>query len=778
MDGVSNSICKIADSAELIRNVSRDKAWLEEAHNAVNIAQSFLNRINIDKKMYEILEVAIKDPRIDALAHPEYEVLRSMFECMQNEGVHLSDEMKEQCHELSDLEAALSYEFSRGSLGSDASASFSKEDSIFIPLSAMAPVTADNSDSAQMFQKMFSKSQQSINGEMTFAIPLSHAYIPHLATMSPSAEVRSRVSQAWRSSQGSRRADMTLSNLVRVRHQIARTRGFNSWAEHKMREGILSTPKEASEFLDLFVKSIIPGASKELSILFEFSRKNKIIPENSTGLLQTDLTAALAAYNGQKRRTDSTELALLESKLSIRKIVTAYSRVLEKLFGVKVISSPSNESWHWSVIKLDIFPAAASSPEEEENFKKSPAIGCMFLDLFAAANKSDIHAQFTLRGSKCLTEGLDKFGWNLGGQQFARDGVIRCGSVDLPANAAIPESSQPIIGWEYGSIFQTPMTALVTSFHPRSPEVSEILMAGNGFAARSSRNKKLKSLTDDEKLSLILDDVSLSLHEAKTLFHELGHCAHHLLSRTKSQHLSGTRGPTDFVEFPSHLFEFIIKDPEVFVDLFSCGEDVASSDDIEMIHRMIKTHHTPFANLESLKHAIYAAVDQVIFSQDFAQAIEAGVVGSDPSTPDLISLIKKFIPSVVPSLSSKIDGSDETLWELLAPSTLDGFTHLAHYAGTYYCYPYSFATSALSWKSLKETAAENGGFTTDSGARSMGKRIEALLSLGSGNATLASLSRHVLSPSDLEIKDNKMSIGEKDLKTVADSFRQSYPHSD
>jgi Zn-dependent oligopeptidase len=40
----------------------------------------------------------------------------------------------------------------------------------------------------------------------------------------------------------------------------------------------------------------------------------------------------------------------------------------------------------------------------------------------------------------------------------------------------------------------------------------------------------------------------LSLDEIETLHHEWGHALHSLLSRTTFQHLSGTRGATDFVE--------------------------------------------------------------------------------------------------------------------------------------------------------------------------------------------------------------------------------------
>lgn len=56
-------------------------------------------------------------------------------------------------------------------------------------------------------------------------------------------------------------------------------------------------------------------------------------------------------------------------------------------------------------------------------------------------------------------------------------------------------------------------------------------------------------------------DNFLSFGELETLCHELGHALHSILSRTQLQHLSGTRGPQDVIEVPSHVFERFASDP-------------------------------------------------------------------------------------------------------------------------------------------------------------------------------------------------------------------------
>jgi peptidyl-dipeptidase Dcp len=54
----------------------------------------------------------------------------------------------------------------------------------------------------------------------------------------------------------------------------------------------------------------------------------------------------------------------------------------------------------------------------------------------------------------------------------------------------------------------------------------------------------------------------LSFDDAKTLFHELGHGLHALLSRARYRSQSGTAVRRDFVEFPSQIFEHWMSVPE------------------------------------------------------------------------------------------------------------------------------------------------------------------------------------------------------------------------
>ncbi|MEP7031864.1 MAG: M3 family metallopeptidase, partial [Pseudolabrys sp.] len=106
------------------------------------------------------------------------------------------------------------------------------------------------------------------------------------------------------------------------------------------------------------------------------------------------------------------------------------------------------------------------------------------------------------------------------------------------------------------------------------------LFIGDYFARASKHSGAwMTSLRDQEKLSggirpIILnvcnfskpaagEKALLSFDDARTLFHELGHGLHGLLSNVKYPILAGTAVSSDFVELPSQLYEHWLEVPEI-----------------------------------------------------------------------------------------------------------------------------------------------------------------------------------------------------------------------
>jgi peptidyl-dipeptidase Dcp len=118
---------------------------------------------------------------------------------------------------------------------------------------------------------------------------------------------------------------------------------------------------------------------------------------------------------------------------------------------------------------------------------------------------------------------------------------------------------------------------------------------------------------DGEVLPLVVNNTNfsksdpclLSFDDAVTLFHEMGHGLHGLLSRVRYPRLSGTNVARDFVELPSQLFEHWLEEPAVlarFARHFQSDEPIPKS----LLDKLIKTRNygQGFATVEFLASAL------------------------------------------------------------------------------------------------------------------------------------------------------------------------------
>jgi mitochondrial intermediate peptidase len=99
--------------------------------------------------------------------------------------------------------------------------------------------------------------------------------------------------------------------------------------------------------------------------------------------------------------------------------------------------------------------------------------------------------------------------------------------------------------------------------------------------------------------------------EVETLFHEFGHALHSLLSRTKFQHMSGTRAALDFVETPSHLLEHFVWDSPFLQVL---GRHVTTGQPIpDVLIDALRSSRYEFAALDRHNQILHSTFDQELF---------------------------------------------------------------------------------------------------------------------------------------------------------------------
>jgi len=166
--------------------------------------------------------------------------------------------------------------------------------------------------------------------------------------------------------------------------------------------------------------------------------------------------------------------------------------------------------------------------------------------------------------------------------------------------------------------------------------------------------------------------VSLLGHsEVEIFLHEFGHALHSLLSRTSFQHLSGTRAPIDFVEIPSHLFEYFANDVRslnLFARHHSTGEPVPE----ELVKKLHRSK-AMFQGTEVQTQVLYSKFDQNLFGVP---------TGASPS--EIFSSLHHDMG---------IPHMEGTFW-------YSRFGHLVSYGAGYYGYLYDQVIAADIWETV------------------------------------------------------------------------------
>lgn len=161
--------------------------------------------------------------------------------------------------------------------------------------------------------------------------------------------------------------------------------------------------------------------------------------------------------------------------------------------------------------------------------------------------------------------------------------------------------------------------------------------------------------------------------EVETLFHEFGHALHSLLSQTEFQHLSGTRAQLDYVETPSHLFEYFAWDYRV-VREFARHHETNEPIPRDMMAGLRNSKHM-FAAMDTQTQCLYSLLDLKVFGEQ--------PLPFDP--PTTTSALKHLQNET--TLVPHVDG---TFWHTR-------FGHLIGYGAGYYSYLYARVFAADIW---------------------------------------------------------------------------------
>lgn len=522
LDSISNHICSVIDAAELCRCVHSSEQWRICAEGAFELLSDYMADLNTDSHLYDVLCQSIASPHVFHQLTEEEQRFATLLKAeFERDGIHLSTmERKHIKHlqtEITQLETRFSSNITRHKK--------------YFPVSPAKDVYQILP--RHIIQEFVPPQQQdNVNGGESTAVTLSSdsQLVNSILKYSSNPELRKQVYMEAHTACPENL--QVLEELRKVRHDLAVTLGFNSYAERFLHDKMVKTPKKVHIFLNNMSHRIKPFAQRDYATLL---KAKKYYEGSQDATLQPWDIAFFT--NIVKSKSHGFDSSTLIPYFSIENCLEGISLLVKHLFGVQLVQEQavsSTELWSPAVRKLSLHH------EEEGN------LGTIYLDLLPRPDKYVHAAHFTIRcGCALYHDGIGK-----------------------------------------KQKFQLPVVALVTNLSSNSSTAND--------TSDTSRNPTL-----------------LTHSEVETLFHELGHALHSLLSRTKFQHLSGTRCAVDFVETPSHLMEYFCWDERV-VPMFAKHylSKVALPDDLA---KKLATSRCLFQNLEIQNQVLYAQLDQAVF---------------------------------------------------------------------------------------------------------------------------------------------------------------------
>ncbi|MBN7285000.1 oligopeptidase A [Vibrio cholerae] len=159
-----------------------------------------------------------------------------------------------------------------------------------------------------------------------------------------------------------------IAEQLKLRHEIARMLGFNTYSEKSLATKMAQTTDQVLGFLNDLASKAKPQGEREVEELRQFA-------ESEFGVKQLELWDI--AYYSEKQKQHLFEISDEELRpyFPEQKVVNGLFEVLSRLFGMQVKERQGVDVWHESVRFFDIFDAQGTLR------------GSFYLDLYAREHK-------------------------------------------------------------------------------------------------------------------------------------------------------------------------------------------------------------------------------------------------------------------------------------------------------------------------------------------------------------------------------------------------------
>ncbi|CUS20673.1 LAQU0S01e12024g1_1 [Lachancea quebecensis] len=374
LDRLSDMLCRVIDLCEFIRASHPDSQFVRAAQLCHEEMFEFMNVLNTDSSLCEILKFVLSDNSIASqLSEEELKVGKILLEDFEKSGIDMAPEVGEQFINLSQQISIVGQEFISNT-------DFPKSEYVKVSCSDL-----ENSGISPLLLNHLSRDAKGQN----YKVP-TYGYIAFSILRScPSEDIRMKIWTAVHSCP--EKQIMRLKHLVKLRGLLAQIMGKNSYSEYQLEGKMAKSPIYVRGFVQSLAEAIKPLAVRELRVLanLKSSHLNLPVPKSDEEILKfvrpwdRDFYSALNSLQQQRKSLENEQI---NSYFSLGTVMQGLSDLLEDIYGIRLEPAVAKvgETWSPEVRRINVV-------SDQEG-----VIGVVYCDLFERQGKTSNPAHFTV----------------------------------------------------------------------------------------------------------------------------------------------------------------------------------------------------------------------------------------------------------------------------------------------------------------------------------------------------------------------------------------------
>ncbi|CAO0790864.1 unnamed protein product [Mucor circinelloides] len=361
LDRLSDTLCSVIDMAEFVRNAHPDQVIMEAANKAYGDLCSYMNTLNTDVRIHQVLSLVLADKSIVSKFTPDEHAAAIVFlRDFEKSGIHLPNQQRAEFVDLSDQIIHLGREFIQMNPRAIKQ--------VKIKHSALGGV------SPSVIRSVVSKD--------------GYAYVPTDSTecqmilkYAQNENVRQQVYESMNSA--TKESIITLEQLMMTRSHLATLVGRESYADLQLQDKMAKNPNNVDAFLRTLLGHQEPTFKNDVNLLQTTKQQDLRLSYLPT-VNAWDRDYYMQMYSASQSSPSNMPY------FSVGSVIQGLSKLFKHLYGVEFEHAPlkSGEAWHEHVRKLDVIC-------EQEG-----KIGTIYCDLFSRPGKTTNAAHYTIRTSR------------------------------------------------------------------------------------------------------------------------------------------------------------------------------------------------------------------------------------------------------------------------------------------------------------------------------------------------------------------------------------------